>query len=134
MVIKLIKNRDLYAALLIVIFSFFNFNYNLFYVVSDERFDYFQVESEQFVLDGYLNYKLNQADLKLGQFTRPSIDMFNEGEKYKPRQWYFNNFIEGEFWEYKSHFGLQLLIFDFFNGDLRLVQTLASLLQHEYSV
>ena len=128
MVIKLIKNRDLYAALLIVIFSFFNFNYNLFYVVSDERFDYFQVESEQFVLDGYLNYKLNQADLKLGQFTRPSIDMFNEGEKYKPRQWYFNNFIEGEFWEYKSHFGLQLLIFDFFNGDLRLVQTLASLL------
>ena len=54
--------------------------------------------------------------------------MFNEGEKYKPRQWYFNNFIEGEFWEYKSHFGLQLLIFDFFNGDLRLVQTLASLL------
>ena len=113
MVIKLIKNIDLYAALLIVIFSFFNFNYNLFYVVSDERFDYFQVESEQFVLDGYLNYKLNQADLKLGQFTRPSIDMFNEGEKYKPRQWYFNNFIEGEFWEYKSHFGLQLLIFDF---------------------
>ena len=128
MVIKIIKNRDLYAALLIVIFSFFNFNYNLFYVVSNERFDYFQVESEQFVLDGYLNYKLNQADLKLGQFTRPSIDMFNEGEKYKPRQWYFNNFVEGEFWEYKSHFGLQLLIFDFFNGDLRLVQTLASLL------
>ncbi len=128
MVIKIIKNRDLYAALLIVIFSFFNFNYNLFYVVSNERFDYFQVESEQFVLDGYLNYKLNQADLKLGQFSRPSIDMFNEGEKYKPRQWYFNNFVEGEFWEYKSHFGLQLLIFDFFNGDLRLVQTLASLL------
>lgn len=128
MVINIIKNKDLYAALLIVIFSFFNFNYNLFYVVSDDRFDYFQVESEQFVLDGYLNYKLNKADLKLGQFSRPSIDMFNGGEKYKPRQWYFNNFVEGDFWEYKSHFGLQLLIFDFFNGNLKLVQSLASLL------
>ena len=128
MVINLIKNKDLYTALLIIIFSFFNFNYNSFSVVSDERFNYFQVESEQFVLDGYLNYKLNEADLKLGHFTRPSIDMFNEGEKYKPRQWYFNNFIEGNFWEYKSHFGLQLFIFDFFNGNLRLVQTIASLI------
>ena len=40
----------------------------------------------------------------------------------------FNNFVEGDFWEYKSHFGLQLLIFDFFNGNLKLVQSLASLL------
>ena len=105
-----------------------NFQFNLFNVVSEFRFNYFQVESEQFVLDGFLNHSINDEPLQLGQFSRPSIDMFNDGEKYKPREWFINKFIEGEFWEYKSHFGLQLIIFNFFNGNLLLVQSLASFL------
>lgn len=112
----------------IIIVSFLNFQFNLFHVVSSERFEYFQVESEQFVLDGYLNHKINKKDLRLGHFYRPSVDMFKEGHKYKPRDWYKNNFIEGEFWEYNSNYGLQIKIFDFFNGNLYLVQALSSII------
>ena len=115
-----------FFSLCFIVLGFLNFQFNFFKVVSSGRFNYFQVESEQFVLDGYLNHKLNNDDLKLGQFSRPSIDMFNEGEKYKPREWYENQFIEGRFWEYKSHFGLQKYIFSFFSGDLLLVQSISS--------
>tara|TARA_B100000575_G_scaffold46581_1_gene33722 strand:- start:7738 stop:9204 length:1467 start_codon:yes stop_codon:yes gene_type:complete len=122
------KTRVLITSVLIVFISFLNFQYNLFSVVSDERFEHFQVESSQFVLDGYLNHKLNDKDLKFGHFSRPSIDMFEGGEFYKPREWYNDKFIEGEFWEYKSNYGLQLKIFDLFNGNLVLIQSLSSLL------
>ena len=122
------KNKVILTSVLIFFLSFLNFQFNLFNVVSDFRFNYFQVESEQFVLDGYLNHKIQGEPLRLGQFSRPSVDMFNEGEKYKPREWFENEFIEGDFWEYKSHFGLQLIIFDFFNGNLLLTQSIASLL------
>lgn len=122
------KNKVILTSVLIFFLSFLNFQFNLFNVVSDFRFNYFQVESEQFVLDGYLNHKIQGEPLRLGQFSRPSVDMFNEGEKYKPREWFENEFIEGDFWEYKSHFGLQLIIFDFFNGNLLLIQSIASLL------
>lgn len=126
--VKHIKSfRIYYISLGIILASFLNFQYNFFKVVSDERFNYFQVESEQFVLDGYLNHTINDGPLKLGQFSRPSIDMFNDGEKYKPREWYINEFIEGDFWEYKSHFGLQMYIYKLFNGRMILVQLLASL-------
>ena len=122
------KNKVILTSVLIFFLSFLNFQFNLFNVVSDFRFNYFQVESEQFVLDGYLNHKIQGEPLRLGQFSRPSVDMLNEGEKYKPREWFENEFIEGDFWEYKSHFGLQLIIFDFFNGNLLLIQILMSLL------
>ena len=122
------KNKVILTSVLIFFLSFLNFQFNLFNVVSEFRFNYFQVESEQFVLDGFLNHSINDKPLQLGQFSRPSIDMFNDGEKYKPREWFTNEFIEGEFWEYKSHFGLQLIIFNFFNGNLLLVQSLASFL------
>ena len=122
------KNKVILTAVFIFFLSFLNFQFNLFNVVSEFRFNYFQVESEQFVLDGFLNHSINDEPLQLGQFSRPSIDMFNDGEKYKPREWFINKFIEGEFWEYKSHFGLQLIIFNFFNGNLLLVQSLASFL------
>ena len=121
------KHKKLFVYLIILI-SFLNFQYNLFNVVSEERFNHFQVESEQFVLDGYLNYTLNGGDLELGHFNRPSIDMFSGGQDYRPREWYVDQFIEGEFWKYKSNFGLQLKIFSFFNGNLYLVQSLASIL------
>ena len=111
----------------IITVSFLNFQFNFFHVVSNERFDYFQVESEQFVTDGYLNSILNNYELTLGQFKRPSIDMFNEGHKYKPREWYKNKFVEGDFWEYKSHFGLQKYIFFFLDGNLFLLHCLSSL-------
>ena len=122
------KNKVILTSVFIFFLSFLNFQFNLFNVVSEFRFNYFQVESEQFVLDGFLNHSINDKPLQLGQFSRPSIDMFNDGEKYKPREWFINKFIEGEFWEYKSHFGLQLIIFNFFNGNLLLVQSLASFL------
>tara|TARA_B100001057_G_scaffold283102_1_gene283487 strand:+ start:12825 stop:14291 length:1467 start_codon:yes stop_codon:yes gene_type:complete len=122
------KTRALITSALILCISFLNFQYNLFNVVSDERFEHFQVESSQFVLDGYLNHKLNNEDLKFGHFTRPSIDMFEGGEYYKPREWYKDRFIEGEFWEYKSNYGLQLKIFSLFSGNLELIQSLSSLL------
>ena len=122
------KNKVILTSVLIFFLSFLNFQFNLFNVVSEFRFNYFQVESEQFVLDGFLNHSINDKPLQLGQFSRPSIDMFNDGEKYKPREWFTNEFIEGEFWEYKSHFGLQRIIFNFFNGNLLLVQSLASFL------
>ena len=44
----------------IIIVSFLNFQFNLFNVISNERFEYFQVESEQFVTDGYLNHEINK--------------------------------------------------------------------------
>ena len=122
------KNKIKYYSIIIFIISFLNFQFNLFKTVSNERFEYFQVESEQFVLDGFLNNEINNEDLKLGQFTRPSIDMFEGGEEYKPREWFKDKFVEGDFWEYKSHYGLQLIIFDFFNGNLLLIQILTSLL------
>ena len=49
------------------------------------------------MFDGYLNYKLNDNNLRLGQFQRPSIDMFNNGDQYKPWEWYNDGFIEGDF-------------------------------------
>ena len=90
------KIRVLITSLLLVFISFLNFQYNVFNVVSDERFEHFQVESSQFVLDGYLNHKINNEDLKFGHFSRPSIDMFEGGEFYKPRKWYKDGFIEGD--------------------------------------
>ena len=102
------KNRIKSISILIFIISFLNFQFNFFKVVSNERFNNFQVESAQNVLDGYLNYKLNDNNLRLGQFQRPSIDMFNNGDQYKPREWYNDGFIEGDFWESN-------LIFSFFH-------------------
>lgn len=122
------NNKKLLFCFFIFIFSYLNFQYNLFNVVSDFRFNHFQVESEQFVLDGYLNYLSNKDKLLLGHFTRPSIDMFENGEEYNPREWYNNNFIEGDFWEYKSNYGLQLKIFNLFKGNLLLVQNISSLI------
>ena len=78
-----IKNKVILTAVFIFFLSFLNFQFNLFNVVSEFRFNYFQVESEQFVLDGFLNHSINDEPLQLGQFSRPSIDMFNDGEKYK---------------------------------------------------
>jgi len=122
------KKKIKYYSIIIFIISFLNFQFNLFKTVSNERFEYFQVESEQFVLDGFLNHEINNEDLKLGQFTRPSIDMFEGGEEYKPREWFKDKFVEGDFWEYKSHYGLQLIIFDFLNGNIALVHSIASFL------
>ena len=46
------KNKVILTSVLIFFLSFLNFQFNLFNVVSEFRFNYFQVESEQFVLDG----------------------------------------------------------------------------------
>ncbi len=54
--------------------------------------------------------------------------MFEGGEEYKPREWFKDKFVEGDFWEYKSHYGLQLIIFDFLNGNIALVHSIASFL------
>ena len=75
------KNKVILTSVFIFFLSFLNFQFNLFNVVSEFRFNYFQVESEQFVLDGFLNHSINDKPLQLGQFSRPSIDMFNDGEK-----------------------------------------------------
>lgn len=122
------KNRIKSISILIFIISFLNFQFNFFKVVSNERFNNFQVESAQNVLDGYLNYKLNDNNLRLGQFQRPSIDMFNNGDQYKPREWYNDGFIEGDFWEYKSNYGIQLELFSFFNGNINQTHIFISIL------
>lgn len=117
------KTKIAITSILIFSLSFLNFQFNLFKVVSSERFNTFQAETDQFVLDGYLNYALNDEELKLGNFYRPSIDMFKEGDKYKPREWFQNQFIgDGSFWEYKSQYGLQLKIFNLLKGDLLIAQ------------
>jgi hypothetical protein len=122
------KSRIFSISILIFIISFLNFQFNFFEVVSNQRFENFQAESAQNVLDGYLNFKLNDDNLRLGQFKRPSIDMFQNGDQYKPREWYNDEFIEGDFWEYKSNYGIQLKLFSFFNGNIIQTQIFISIL------
>lgn len=87
--------------------AFLSFQFNGLFVVNDSRFRNFDQYSDQFVLDGILRAKTGEPGFILGKYVRPDLvdqgrlshELFNEGN------------VAGEFWKYRSSFGLQGWLF-----------------------
>ena len=105
-----LKNRQLLQPFLffIVFFcAYLSYSNNIFKVASGEWFKNHQIDSEQLVLDGILNNSVNDKEVALGRYSRPTI----ERQYLVARDLYVDRDMSGEFRQYKSQFGLQIKVF-----------------------
>lgn len=97
------------AGLLILASAFLSYNNNFFGVVLDSTFVHHDIGSEQLVLDGLLHASDMEGRPILGRYTRPEI----ERQWPQARKLYAANNRSGEFFHYRSQYGLQLQLFNF---------------------
>jgi len=113
----------------LLVLSFLSFQFNLFRVTTQERFDTFQVDSEALVLDGIVHHRLISGGSSLGHYRRvlPDTQAFlNDRTRMDRAQ------DERLFLPYLSQFGLQYHIFDYLYSKCHLsvqqLEAVASLL------
>lgn len=99
--------RSSVIALFLFALAFISFQYNGLFAVNDFKFRDFDLYSDQFVLDGILRAKTGEPGFILGMYVRANFagqgrlahELFDEGN------------VAGEFWKYRSSFGLQGWLF-----------------------
>lgn len=122
-----LKSYGMPACLLVL--SFLSFQFNLFRVTSQERFDTFQLDSEGLILDGIVHHRLVSSASSLGHFRRavPDTQAFLNDREHMDRVQDARPFLP-----YLSQFGLQYHVFDFLHSKCHLsvqqLEAVASLL------
>jgi hypothetical protein len=108
----LIKKKifNLVIFLLIIFIGHLSYVHNALKVTSDEWFEVHQIDSEQLVLDGFLNLLKNKKNSGLGAYLR---DTSNEKDYLNARNYYEREQISDNFNKYKSNFGLQIYFLKF---------------------
>ncbi len=84
-----------------------SYYFNMTKAVDNERFQTFELISEQLVLDGML---ANSSTPRLGHYTRPEIGKYNY---LNAHELYEMNNRSGHFIEYTAQYGLQIRVFNF---------------------
>jgi hypothetical protein len=109
---NLLKKNILNLFILIFIISLGHLSYvhNALKVTSDEWFEVHQIDSEQLVLDGFLNLLKNKNSSGLGAYLRNTSD---EKDYLNARDYYQSESISNNFKTYNSNFGLQIYFLKF---------------------
>ncbi|MDP1774328.1 MAG: hypothetical protein Q8L15_18835 [Methylobacter sp.] len=120
--------RNLFVPTLIALAAFLSYNNNFFLVTADKLFVEHGLYSEQLVLDGILHGLDDNSNLRLGRYSRPEIN-----DRYVlAHQLYVDKNKDGEFFYYKSQFGLQLYLFNFLSKfshlDIGFLQSFSALM------
>ena len=104
------KKINLVIFLLIILIGHLSYVHNAFKVTSDNWFEIHQIDSEQLVLDGFLNLLKNKKNLGLGVYSRNTSI---EKDYLNARAYYERKEISNNFKKYKSNFGLQIYFLKF---------------------
>ncbi|WP_129126141.1 hypothetical protein [Geomonas oryzae] len=114
--------RILHLALLVATAAFFSYGFNAFKVTSDTLFIEHQLDSERLVLDGLLHGRAQDGTLTLGKYDRPGL----KSQDLLAHELYAVKNRGGEFTEYQSQYGLQLILWSWLaalNEDVRFLQS-----------